>query len=41
MMNLSYFSETKVLVDGGAHSEHGKVIRCDIKPRSAEKCIFD
>jgi hypothetical protein len=26
-----------VQVDGGAHFEHVKVIRCDIKPRSVER----
>jgi hypothetical protein len=30
-----------VILDAGAHSEHVQVIRCDIKPGSAEDCIYD
>jgi hypothetical protein len=30
-----------VAIDAGTHSEHGKVIRCDIRPGSVEKSIDD
>jgi hypothetical protein len=36
-----YFSQTKVLIDVGVHSELGKAIRCDIKSGSVETSSDD
>jgi hypothetical protein len=32
-------SQTKAAIDGKAHFEHLQIIRCDIKPGSAERSI--
>jgi hypothetical protein len=39
LVYLLYYIKIKVVVDATVHSEHGKVIQCEIKPGSVEKSI--
>jgi hypothetical protein len=34
-----YYSQLEVLIDAAVHSEHGKLIRCDIKQGSIGRSI--
>jgi hypothetical protein len=36
-MQQKFSSQTKVLFDAAAHSEHGVLIRCEIGPKTVER----
>jgi hypothetical protein len=40
LVYLLYNSKIKVIIDAAVHSEHGKIIQCEIKPGSVERSIF-
>jgi hypothetical protein len=39
LVYLLYNSKIKAVIEAAVHSEHGKVIQCEIKPGSVEKSI--